>query len=102
MLVDYAYDKMIERMNAIENAPRNNIYQTIGSVKGDLMSYVLGYVNYYNGVFEGILFTKFVDEFDRMPTPSENSFIKDTISTRFNELKNICMNLADKKFKEDV
>jgi len=28
-LLDYAYDKTIERMNAIEDAPRNSVYQTI-------------------------------------------------------------------------
>ena len=69
--------------------------------KGNLTSYVFAYMNYYCGCFEGICFTKFLEEFNRMPTPSENAFIIDTIRTRFEQLKKVVTDLADKKFKED-
>ena len=101
-LMDFAYDKTIERMNAIESAPRKLIYQTITMDKGSLHSYVLAYVNYYQGCFEGILFTRFLEEFNRMPTPSENSFIVDTIKTRFEKLNELCLDIAEKKLKEDL
>ena len=99
-LVDFAYDKTIERMNAIEEAPRNSIYQSIIMRKDDHETYVFAYINYYYGCLEGILFTRFLEEFNRMPTPSENSFIIDTITTRFNGLKKTLSDLAYKKFKE--
>jgi len=100
-LVDFAYDKTVERMNAIELAPQKSVYQTITMDKGKLHSFVLAYLNYYWGCFEGILFTRFLEEFNRMPTPSENSFIVDTIKTRFEKLNELCIDFADKKFKEN-
>ena len=86
-LVDFAYDKTIERMNAIEGASTSSVYQTILVEKGNYRSYLLSYLHYYCGCFEGILFTRFLEEFNRMPTPSENSFIKDMVETRFEDLK---------------
>ena len=100
-LVDFAYDKTIERMNAIEDASPNSVYRTIGMEKGNYRSYLLAYINYYLGYFEGILFTRFLEELNRMPTPSENSFIKDIIATRFEELNKASADMADKKFKLD-
>jgi hypothetical protein len=47
----------------------------------------MAYINYYCGCMEGILFTRFLEEFSRYPSPSENIFIKDTISSKFEELK---------------
>ena len=101
VLLDFAYDKTIERMNAIEEAHRNSIYQSIVVQKGNLQSYVFAYMNYYCGCLEGIFFTRFLEEFYRMPTPSENAFIADTITTRFKKLKETVLNLANKKFNED-
>ena len=81
--------------------PQKMIYQTITMDKGSLHSYVQAYLNYYDGCFEGILFTRFLEEFNRMPTPSENSFIVESILTRFEKLKELCLDLADKKLKDD-
>jgi hypothetical protein len=47
VLVDFAYDKTVERMNAIEDASPNSVYRTIGMTKGDYRSYLLSYMNYY-------------------------------------------------------
>ncbi len=99
-LIDYAYDRTIERMNAIESSPENSIYRTIGFEEKNYSSFALGYVNYYCGCLEGILFELFLVKFDRLPTPSENTYISDTIKTRFDKLKKFCMELAGKKFKE--
>ena len=99
-LLDYAYDKTIERMNAIENAPLSNVYQTIGMIKGDYKSFLFAYINYYCGCLEGILFTRFLEEFDRMPSPSENAFIKESITSRFEDFKKFVMDAATKKFDE--
>ncbi|MDE2589224.1 MAG: hypothetical protein KGL95_06120 [Patescibacteria group bacterium] len=51
-LIDFSYDKTIERMNAIEGAPRNSVYQTILVEKGNYRSYLLVYIHYYLGCFE--------------------------------------------------
>jgi len=99
-LVDYAYDTTIERIIAIENADIGLIYQTILMEKGNYRSFLEAYSNYYCGVLEGILFTRFLEELNRMPTPSENSFIAETIAQRFEKFKDIIINLAEKKFKE--
>jgi len=99
-LIDYAYDRTIERMNAIESAPENSIYRTIGFEEKNYSSFALGYVNYYCGCLEGILFELFLVKFDRLPTPSEITYISDTIKTRFVKLKKFCMELSEKKFKE--
>jgi hypothetical protein len=99
-LIDYAYNRTIERINAIESAPENKIYRTIGVEEKNYSSFALGYVNYYSGCLEGILFELFLHKFDKLPTPSEISFISDTIKTRFDKLKKVCLELADKFFKE--
>ena len=99
-LIDYAYDRTIERMNAIESAPENTIYRTIGFEGKNYSSFALGYVNYYSGCLEGILFELFLVKFDKLPSPSEIAFISDTIKTRFDKLKKLCLELADKLFKE--
>lgn len=99
-LLDYAYDKTIERMNAIEDAPRSSIYRTIAMEKGNYKSFLFAYINYYCGCLEGILFTRFLEEFDRMPSPSENVFIKESMTTKFENLKKIAMDIGDKKFDE--
>ena len=99
-LIDYAYDRTIDRMNAIESAPENTIYRTIGFKGKNYSSFALGYVNYYSGCLEGILFELFLVKFDKLPSTSEIAFISDTIKTRFDKLKKLCLELADKLFKE--
>ena len=99
-LIDYAYDRTIDRMNAIESAPENTIHRTIGFEGKNYSSFALGYVNYYSGFLEGILFELFLVKFDKLPSPSEIAFISDTIKTRFDKLKKLCLELADKLFKE--
>lgn len=100
-LIDFSYDKTIERLNAIEGAPQNSVYQTILVEKGNYRSYLLVYLHYYLGCFEGILFVRFLEILNRMPTPSENSFIKDALATRFEDLNKAAAAAADKKFTED-
>lgn len=100
-LLDFAYDRTIERIHAIEEAPKGSIYRTIGMIKGNYRSYVMGYLNYYLGCLEGIFFTMFLDEFNRMPTPSENAFVKEAIATKFENLKKIVSKIGDQKFVED-
>ena len=100
-LLDFAYDKTVERMNAIEDAPRNTIYQTIVMIKNNPDSFAMAYGNYYCGCLEGIFFTRFLEEFYRMPTPSENSFIKESIGSKFDDLKKMIAELAIKKFKKE-
>lgn len=99
-LLDYAYDKTIERMNAIESAPHNSVYQTIVMVKDNFSTYIQAYINYYNGCLDGIFSTRFLEEFDRMPSPSEISFIKEAIASKFESLKDAILDLAKQKFKE--
>ena len=99
-LLDFAYDKTVERMNAIEEAPHSVIYQTIAMEKGNSRSYAFAYANYYFGCLEGIFFTRFLEEFNQMPTPSENSFIKETIATKFKDLKNMIVDLAYRRYQE--
>jgi len=99
-LIDYAYDRTTERMNAIESAPENMIYRTIGFEEKSFPSLTLGYMNYYCGCLEGILFELFLVKFDKLPTPSEITYISDTIKTRLDKLKKLCSELAKKTFKE--
>ncbi|MDH3765211.1 MAG: hypothetical protein OER82_05315 [Nitrosopumilus sp.] len=81
-LLDYAYDNTIERINAVEDASETSIYRTLMVINCDMISYLNGFSNYYNGVLEGILFTRFLEVFQRMPTPSENAFIVDSIEKK--------------------
>ncbi len=98
-LLDYAYDKTIERINAIEDA-QHNIYQTLLMTKGDHKSFLCAYINYYCGCLEGIFFTRFLEEVDRMPSPSENVFIKESMEPKLEDLKKIVLDIATKKFDE--
>jgi len=100
-LLTFAYDGTIERINAIEDAPRGMVYKSFAVQEGNFNSYLLAYSNYYCGCLEGILFTRFLEEFQRMPTPSENAFLKESISTRFEDLKTIVSDLAQREFKKD-
>lgn len=100
-LMDYSYDKTVERMNAIEDAPHSVIYQTMIVVKNNSESFAMAYANYYSGCLEGIFFTRFLEEFNRMPTPSENSFIKNSIESRFEDFKKMITDLALRRFKEE-
>ena len=100
-ILDYSYNTTIERMNAIEEAPSNSNYQTIAATKDDFNSYIQAYMNYYCGTLEGILFTLFLDKFNRLPNPSENAFIVEAIGTKWEKLKDIVIELSKKKFKED-
>jgi len=100
-LLDYAYDHTVERVNAIEDAPEDSIFRFIGIETGNASSYTFAYMNYYMGVFEGIFFTRFLEEFNRMPTPSENSFIKDSFSSRFEAFKSIAIRLAKKAYDKE-
>jgi len=96
-LLDYAYNNTIERINAIEDAPHNLVYRTL-AMQNNRTSFVSAYVNYYCGCFEGILFTRFLEEFDRMPAPSENAFIMESTTTKFEELTKTATDLGVKKF----
>ena len=99
-LIDYAYDGTIERLNAIEGASATDAYRTMLIAKHDHKSYLLAYLHYYTGCFEGILFTRFLEEFNRMPTPSENAFIKETLTSKFEMFKTRVMDAAEKTFNE--
>ena len=98
-LLDFSYDKTMERMNAIEEAPRHSIYKTTAVRKGDYGSYLFAESNYYLGCFEGIFFVRFLEEFDRMPTPSENAFIKESVEAKFRDLLKSAVAVADKHWE---
>ena len=99
-LIDYSYDGTIERLNAIEGVPVTGAYKTMLFDKLDYKSFLLAYLHYYTGCFEGILFTRFLEEFNRMPTPSENAFIKESLTSRFETFKTRVMDAASKTFDE--
>ena len=99
-LIDYSYDRTIERLNAIEGASVIDAYRTMLLTKHDSKSFLLAYLHYYTGCFEGILFTRFLEEFNRMPTPSENAFIKETLTSKFEMFKTRVMDAAEKTFNE--
>jgi len=99
-LIDFSYDKTIERINAIEDADESIVYRTMGMVSKNEASWYLAYINYYCGCMEGILFTRFLEEFSRYPSPSENVFIADTISSKFEKLKQILLDISKKQFKK--
>ena len=98
-LIDYAYDHTIERLNIIANSPSNTVYITLITAI-DYKSFLATYLNYYSGCFEGILFTKFLEEFNRMPTPSENAFIKERMTLRNKTFSTAVLGAAKKKFNE--
>jgi len=100
-LMDIAFDKTMERISAVESASEDMIYRTLIVEKGNIRTYFSSYTHYYLGMFEGLLFTFFLDEFDRMPTPSENAFIRDNLGSKWDILIDTAKNLASKKFKED-
>ncbi len=100
-LMDYAYDKTMERVSAIEDASEAMIYRSLVVEKGNIKSYFQSYIHYYLGMFEGILFTFFLEDFDRMPTPSENAFISDSMGKKWDTIIDTAKDLATKKFKED-
>ena len=98
-LANYAYDHTIERLTIIETAPFDTVHRTKITEKNH-RSILMAYLNYYTGCFEGILFTRFLEEFNRMPMPSENVFIHDTLDSKFEKLKEIVLKAADKRFNE--
>ena len=100
-LLDYAYNSMIERLNIVEESPRHAVYRTMAMERNNPTSYTFAYMNYYTGVFEGIFFTSFLEEFDRMPTPSENQFIIDSFSSRFEKFKDVAIRYAKKAYDKD-
>jgi len=100
-LIDFAYDHTVERVNAIEDAPEVSIYRFLAVERDNASSFTFAYMNYYMGVFEGIFFTRFLEELNRMPTPSENLFIKDSFKSRFEEFKSIAIRLAKKAYDEE-
>ncbi len=100
ILLDFAYDKTVERMNAIEGESYPNIAQSLVLIKNNKVSYELAYLHYYLGCLEGILFTRFLEEFNRMPTPSENSFILEISRQKYEDLKDMVISLTEKKFNE--
>ena len=101
-LIDSAYNQMMEIFNINEDAPENSIYRTMVAVKGDSVSYLNSYVNYYMGVFEGILITLFLDQLERYPNPSEKSFIQDSFTNRFHNFTDIVVDYAKKHYKKDL
>ena len=101
LLIDYSYDRTIERLNAIEGTSPLDAYRTMLFVKHDRQSFGLGYLHYYTGCFEGILFTRFLEEFNRMPAPSENAFIKETLTSKFEMFKTHVLSAASKAFDEN-
>lgn len=100
-LMDYAYDKTMERIAAIEDASDSMVYRSIVVEKGNIKSYFQSYIHYYLGMFEGILFTFFLEDFDRMPTPSENAFISDSMGGKWTKIIDTVKDVVSKKFKED-
>ena len=99
-LIDYSYDRTIERLNAIEGVPTTDAIRSMLFIKHDYKSFMLGYLHYYTGCLEGILFTRFLEEFDRMPTPSENVVIKEKLTPKHEMLKTRVGEAANKKFDE--
>ena len=95
-LLNYSYDRTIERINAIEDA--TNPHRSIVFEKDNYPSFLMGYANYYCGCFEGVFFIRFLDEFNRMPSPTEAIFIKEAILSKFEALKEITSKLGDKKY----
>ncbi len=98
-LLDFSYDKTMERMSAIEEAPRHSIYKTTAVRQGDYGSYLFAESNYYLVCFEGMFFVRFLEEFNRMPIPSENAFIKESVKSKFRDLLKSAVAVADKHWK---
>jgi len=54
------------------------------------------------GVFEGILISLFLEEFDAYPTPSQKTFIQDSFEKRFHIFIDIAKKHATKNYKKDL
>ena len=65
-----------------------------------MMSFTVAYCNYYAGCLEGIFLTRFLDEFDQMPSPSEIILIKEAIYSKFESFKHIVIPIAQNIFDE--
>jgi len=101
-LIDMAYNQMIEIFNINEQSPESSIYRTMVVVKGDSVSYLNAYINYYMGVFEGILITLFLDQLEAYPNPSEKSFMQDSFMNRFHDFTDMAVICAKKHYKKDL
>jgi len=101
-LIDNSYNEMMELFNINEESPVHAVYQTMTVTKGDSMSYLYAYINYYMGVFEGILISLFLEEFDAYPTPSQKTFIQDSFKKRFHSFIDIAKKHATKNYKKDL
>lgn len=100
-MLSVAYDTTIERIHAIETASEHLIFRTMLVENKNYTSYLNGYMNYYSGMCEGLLFSLFLEKFQRMPTPSENTLIKESYINRFEELKKIIIDFSTKAYKAD-
>jgi len=101
-LIDSAYAEMRELFNINEDATvKEDVYQTIATVKGDVLSYFYAYVNYYMGVFEGSFITLCLDELERYPTVEEKLFIQASFTKRWQEFIDTVQKYAQKRFDED-
>ena len=100
-MLSMAYDTTIERIRAIETASEHLIFRTMLVESNNYTSYLNGYMNYYSGMCEGLLFSIFLEKFQRNPTSSENTFIKESYINRFEELKKIIIDFSTKAYHAD-
>ena len=101
-MLSMAYDTTIKSIHAIETSPEPITFRTMLVENNDYPSYLNGYMNYYSGMCEGLLFSIFLEKFQRMPTSSENTFIKESYINRFEELKKIIIDFSTKAYKADT
>ena len=98
MKIDNIINDADNRMNEIfdinVNSPNEKIYQTFALVKDDQRSFFYGYINYYMGVFEGILLTLFLEEFDAYPTIEQQEFISDSFKKKWEKFVDKCKKYA--------
>ena len=99
--IDDAYSHMKEIFQINENSPPDKIYQTFRIQRNNPASYLDAYVHYYMGVFEGIMISLFLEDFEKYPTSEEQNFISDSFNERWKNFVDVVTVYAKKQYRKD-
>ena len=100
-IIDDAYSHMEEIFGINENSPADKIYQTFRIQRNNPASYLDAYVHYYMGVFEGIMISLFLEEFDKYPIEEEQEFISNSFDKRWKSFVDVITEYAKKQYRKD-
>jgi len=96
-----AHIHMQEIFDINEHSPDDRIYQTMRFIKNNSVSYLDAYIHYYMGVFEGLLISFFLEEFDRYPIEAEQEFISNSFNEKWKDFVDVVELHATERFKDD-